>query len=461
MMILPRIIIAGPYSGVGKTTVSVGLMGALRRRGLKVQAFKVGPDYIDPSHHSAMLNRPSRNLDAWMVSPEGIIEISQRATRDVDIAVIEGVMGLFDGFDESDENGSTAHIAKLLRSPVILVINVHGMAKSVAPIALGYEKYDPNVGLSGFILNNVGGKKHIDWCERAINSVTSRPVLGALPREKDIEMQERHLGLIPQREKAHPETFLNKLIDFIEEHLDVDKIIEIAKSAGDLPKSSTKVYPKHSYKKKLAVGVAFDESFNFYYQDNLDMLRAYGADIRFFSTIKDDEIPSDVSGLYIGGGFPEMLPERLGANASMLKSVKRAAEDEMPIYAECGGLMYFTDSITDFKNRSHKMVGLLNARTVMTKRLTLNYTLASVIADNSLSRVNDVLRGHEFHYSKILDSPRDAKFAYRMRIGIGIDGKHDAWLEHKVLASYMHMHFAYRRSLVKNFLRSCEDYSKS
>ncbi|MCP8314017.1 MAG: cobyrinate a,c-diamide synthase [archaeon] len=460
-MNLPRITIAGPYSGVGKTTVSVGLMGALKRRGLKVQAFKVGPDYIDPSHHSVMLNRPSRNLDAWMVHPDGIVEIFLRATQDVDIAVIEGVMGLFDGFDESNENGSTAHIAKLLKSPVILVINVHGMAKSVAPVALGYEKYDQDVKLSGFILNEVGGKKHIDWCKKAINSVTKLPVLGALPRDKDIEMQERHLGLIPQLEKAHPEPFLDLLINFIEENVDVDKIIDIARSAEGLPKLSNIVYPKHSYKKNLAIGVALDESFNFYYQDNLDMLRAYGADIRFFSTIKDNEIPSDVSGLYIGGGFPEMLPERLGANISMLKSVKKAAEDEMPIYAECGGLMYLTNFITDFENRSHKMVGLLNARTVMTKGLTLNYTLADVIADNPLSKVKDVLRGHEFHYSKILEIPKDARFAYRMKIGMGIDGEHDAWLEHKVLASYMHMHFAYQPRLVKSFLNACKDYSRS
>ncbi|MEM2873178.1 MAG: cobyrinate a,c-diamide synthase [Nitrososphaerales archaeon] len=460
-MNLPRITIAGPYSGVGKTSISVGLMGALKKRGLKVQAFKIGPDYIDPSHHSVMLNRPSRNLDAWMVHQDGILEIFQRATQDVDIAVIEGVMGLFDGFDESNENGSTAHIAKLLKSPVILVINVHGMAKSVAPIALGYEKYDRNVRLSGFILNEVGSEKHIDWCKKAINSVTKLPVLGALPHNKDIEMQERHLGLIPQREKAHPKPFLDMLTNFIEENVDVDKIIDIARSAEDLPKSGNIVYPKHPYKKNLIVGVALDESFNFYYQDNLDILRAYGADIRFFNTIKDKEIPSDVSGLYIGGGFPEMLPERLGANTSMLKSVKRVAEDEMPIYAECGGLMYLTDSITDFENRSHKMVGLLNSRTVMTRGLTLNYTLAEVIADNPLSKVNDLLKGHEFHYSKILEIPRDARFAYRMRIGIGIDGKHDAWLEHKVLASYMHMHFAYQPKLVKNFLSACEDYSHS
>lgn len=460
-MNLPRITIAGPYSGVGKTSISVGLMGALKRRGLKVQAFKIGPDYIDPSHHSIMLNRPSRNLDVWMVHPNGILEIFQRATQDVDIAVIEGVMGLFDGFDESNENGSTAHIAKLLKSPVILVINVHGMAKSVAPIALGYEKYDRNVRLSGFILNEVGSKKHIDWCKKAINSVTKLPVLGALPRNKDIEMQERHLGLIPQRERAHPKPFLNLLTNFIEENVDVDRIIDIARSAEDLPKSSNKVYPKHPYKKNLAVGVALDESFNFYYQDNLDILRAYGADIRFFDTIKDKEVPSDVSGLYIGGGFPEMLPERLGANTSMLKSIKKVAEDEMPIYAECGGLMYLTDSITDFENRSYKMVGLLNSRTVMTRGLTLNYTLADVIVDNPLSKVNDLLKGHEFHYSKILEIPKDARFAYRMRIGMGIDGKHDAWLEHKALASYMHMHFAYQPKLVKNFLSACEDYSHS
>lgn len=460
-MALPRITIAGPYSGVGKTTISVGIMGAFKKRGLKVQAFKVGPDYIDPSHHSAILKRPSRNLDAWMVQPEGIIEIFQRATQDVDIAVIEGVMGLFDGFNESDENGSTAHIAKLLKSPVILVINVHGMAKSVAPLILGYEKYDPYVKLSGFILNKVSGERHKDWCKKAINSITKLPVLGAIPRNKDIEMQERHLGLIPHREKAYTESFLDSLVNFIEENVDVDKIIDIARTAGDLPQSSNMVYPKHSCKKDLVVAVAFDESFNFYYQDNLDMLSAYGANIKFFSTIEDKEIPSDASGLYIGGGFPEMLPEMLGKNTSMLKSIKKLAEDEMPIYAECGGLMYLTDFIIDFENRSHKMVGLLNARTVMTKSLTLNYTLADVIADNPLSKVNDVLKGHEFHYSKILEIPRDAKFAYRMKIGKGIDGKHDAWLVHKVLASYMHMHFAYQPKLVKNFLRACEDYSRS
>jgi cobyrinic acid a,c-diamide synthase len=274
-------------------------------------------------------------------------------------------------------------------------------------------------------------------------------------------MQERHLGLIPQRERAHPKPFLNLLTNFIEENVDVDRIIDIARSAEDLPKSSNKVYPKHPYKKNLAVGVALDESFNFYYQDNLDILRAYGADIRFFDTIKDKEVPSDVSGLYIGGGFPEMLPERLGANTSMLKSIKKVAEDEMPIYAECGGLMYLTDSITDFENRSYKMVGLLNSRTVMTRGLTLNYTLADVIVDNPLSKVNDLLKGHEFHYSKILEIPKDARFAYRMRIGMGIDGKHDAWLEHKALASYMHMHFAYQPKLVKNFLSACKDYSHS
>ncbi|NWG08935.1 MAG: hydrogenobyrinic acid a,c-diamide synthase (glutamine-hydrolyzing) [Nitrososphaerales archaeon] len=457
----PRIVIAGPYSGVGKTTISVGIMGALKRRGLKVQAFKVGPDYIDPSHHSIILNRPSRNLDAWMVSSEGIIEIFERAVRNVDIAVIEGVMGLFDGFDESDGNGSTAHIAKLLRSPVLLVINAHGMTKSAAPLALGYRLYDPDLRVSGFILNKVAGEKHKNSCKRAIQSATGLPVLGALPFNRDIEMQERHLGLIPQREKAHPEPFLEKLIETIEENIDIDKILYIAKSAEKLPRSRHTVYPEHEHEKNVAIGVAFDESFNFYYQDNLDMLRAYGADIKFFSTIRDNSIPQGVSGLYIGGGLPEMLPEELGANISMLKSVKKVAEDEMPIYAECGGLMYLTDYITDFKNRSYRMVGLLNARSVMTKNLTLNYTLADVVEDNPLSRKGDVLRGHEFHYSKILDVPIDARFSYRMKVGRGIDGKRDAWLEHKALASYMHMHFAYQRRFVKNFLRTCEDYSRS
>jgi cobyrinic acid a,c-diamide synthase len=345
---IPRIIIAGAYSGTGKTTVSTALMGILKNRGLHVQAFKVGPDYIDPSYHTLITGKPCRNLDAWMVSLDGLIEIFERGTRNADVAVIEGVMGLYDGFSGLDETGSTSQIAKLLRCPVILVIDVHDMARTAAPLVLGYKNFDQNVHLAGIILNRVGNSTHAKWCKEAIETVTGVPVVGALSINKAIAMPERHLGLIPTLERKMMDSFFSKLENFVQANVDVDKIIEIAKSAGELPEAANMIYPAKNYAKKVTIGVALDEAFNFYYQDNIDLLEAYGARVKFFSPIHDRSLPTDVDGLYLGGGFPEMLPKELEANKNMRRIVKESAESGMPIYAECGGLMYLTESITDF-----------------------------------------------------------------------------------------------------------------
>ncbi len=457
---IPRVMIAGAYSGTGKTTVSIGLMGALRERGNKVQAFKVGPDFIDPSYHSSVTGRPCRNLDAWMVSREGLVEIFERATRDADVAVVEGVMGLYDGITGLDETGSTSQIAEFLKCPVILVIDAYGVSRTAAAIVLGYKNFDPNVNLAGIILNRVCSPTHAKWCKEAIETVTTIPVIGALPISKEVSMPERHLGLIPTSERKAMNSFFSKLTDFAQDNVDVDRVIQAAQSAEKLPDTNSRIYPEKNHAKKAIIGVAFDEAFNFYYQDNIDLLEAYGARVEFFSPIHDKNLPPKVDGLYLGGGFPEMLPKQLEANGSMRKVIKKAAEGDMPIYAECGGLMYLTDSICDFERNSFKMVGFLSGKTLMTKNLSLNYTLAEVKCNNPLSKAGDLVKGHEFHYSKICDIPSDARFAYLMKRGAGIDGKNDAWIEHNVLSSYMHLHFAYNPKLVKNFIEDCEQYSR-
>jgi len=457
---IPRILIAGAYSGVGKTTISIGLMGALKEKGFQVQAFKVGPDYIDPSYHTAVTGKPCRNLDAWMVSQDGLIEIFERGTRDADVAVIEGVMGLYDGLSGLDETGSTSQIAKFLRCPVILVIDAYGVARTAAALVLGYKNFDKNVHLAGIILNRISSPTHAKWCKEAIETITGIPVVGSLPVNKEIAMPERHLGLIPTPERKMISSFFSKLTGCAQDNIDLDKVVQIGRSAEKLPKTANAIYPERNYAKKATIGVAFDEAFNFYYQDNIDLLEAYGARVKFFSPIHDRNFPLDVDGLCLGGGFPEMLPRELEANEDMRRIIKSAAEGGMPIYAECGGLMYLTDSITDFNSNVFRMVGLLDGKTLMTKKLSLDYTLAEVKCDNPLSKAGNLVKGHEFHFSKISDIPSDAKFAYIMKKGVGIDGKRDAWIEHNVLASYMHLHFAYNPELVKNFIANCKRYNR-
>ena len=459
-MNVPRIVIAGAQSGVGKTTISIGLMSALRDAGFKVQGFKVGPDYIDPSYHNVVTGRLSENLDVWMVPPDQIVEVFLHAIKDADIAVIEGVMGLYDGVSGLDETGSTAQIAKILKCPVILVLEVHNMARTAAAVALGYKNFDKEVNIAGIILNNVAGKTHADWCQEAIETVTGIPVIGSLPVNKEIELPERHLGLIPTAEKETFNSFFPKIKDFIRININLDAIIKMAKSAGEMPQVRRPVYPARKHKRNVVVGVAFDEAFNFYYPSNLSLLEAYGAEIVRFSPIHDRAIPVDVDGLYIGGGFPEMLPKELEANQSMRDALKKAAEDGLSIYAECAGLMYLTESISDFDGNCHKMVGLLKGKTVMTQKTLVTYSLAEVTRTNFLCKKGCQLKGHEFHNSKIIGIPADAQFAYAMKMGEGIIDKKDAWLQYNVLASYMHIHFAQNPEIVTNFLKNCKKHTR-
>ena len=460
-MRIPRIVIASPWSCAGKTTIATGIMGALSRRGLRVQPFKVGPDFIDPSYHTAMTGVRSRNLDTWLTSRRAVLEIFNKATSNADIAIIEGVMGLFNGINGKSEIASTSELAKLLGAPVILVVDVLNLARSAAALVLGCKIFDKEAEVKGTILNRVTSERHARWATEAIESKARIPVLGALPYDKSLEMPERHLGLIPTWEKGELDDLFENLIKKVDSCIDLERIVRIAKSARELQLTSL-AHPSKQIERKVGIGVAFDEAFNFCYWDNLELLEAYGAGIKFFSPIHDKELPEDIDGVYVGGGFPEVLAEKISKNENMRKSVKRAIEDEMPFYAECGGLMYLMNSVVDFEGNEYKMVGLFEGNAFMKRRLeALDYTLAKVINNNPLSKMGRRLRGHEFHFSFIEGLPKDAKFAYGMLRGKGIMDEKDGLLDHKCIASYMHLHFAQDPGLPKNFINACEGYRSS
>lgn len=452
----PRIIIAGTQSGVGKTTIATGIMGALKNAGYTVQGFKVGPDYIDSSYHTAVTGRPSENLDTWLVPKTHIREVFNQTTKDVDVAVIEGVMGLFDGLSGVDETGSTGQIAKLLNCPVLLVIDVHNTVRSAAAVAAGFKNFDPEVKVAGVILNNVAGDVHANWCKDAIEKV-GLPVVGWLPVNQKVAMPERHLGLIPTPEKNEA-TVYQEIIKFIQERLNINQIYELAKSAGPLPKAEAEEKPKAPQKATVKIAVAFDEAFNFYYPSNLKLLSQLGAEIIRFSPIHDEAIPQGVSGLYIGGGFPEMFLHELEANQSMRQSILQAINSGMPVYAECAGLMYLTKTVADFDGKSYKMVGALDGNTKMTEKTLVTYSEAKAIEPNILSQPDATIRGHEFHNSVITEIPPDTKFAYQMLMGEGIRDKKDGWIQNNALASYVHIQFAQDDAIAESFIDKCRNW---
>ena len=340
-----------------------------------------------------------------------------------------------------------------MKSPVVLVIDAAKAARSVAAVALGFMKFDLSIKLAGVILNNVAGEKHAKYCTDALKQTKIR-VLGTIKRNKDVKLQERYLGLVPTSERKDMLDKVTAVVSYMKEQIDTDKIISIAKNTPKLQIKTNNI----SKKIDTTIAVALDESFNFYYADNLDILRSFGAELKFFSPVNEKHIPN-ADGLYIGGGFPEVIADKLEKNSSMLKSIRKIAMDGMPIYAECGGLMYLTRSITKFEGKKYKMVNLFDADTIMNKKLVLNYTEAKVVNSCVIANTGKTIRGHEFHYSRIENVSNDSRFGYQLSKGVGINGCNDGFIEYNTLASYMHMHFA-NRNLVKNLLVACKKYSK-
>ena len=459
------IVIAGTQSGSGKTTISLGIMAWLVRKGFCVAPFKVGPDFIDPGHHGRITGVPSRNLDGWMLD-----RAYNRATFDhgasrADLAVVEGVMGLYDGYSGTSEAGSTAQMAKWLDLPVVLVVNGKSMARSAAALVKGFVEFDPDLSIAGVIFNNLGSPSHFEYLKSALEGYI--PVLGGIQRREEIRIPERHLGLVTDDEHLLDPRAVDALADLIEESLDTHALLA-AMGKGKVDKKDiggAGGMGSPGPKDRLRIGVARDSAFCFYYPENLEALEAAGAELVFFSPIGDRELPSGISGLYFGGGYPELFAEKLCANVKMRRAVARASQGGMPIYGECGGFMYLGSAIVDHGGKEYEMTGCFPFTLELLPRLkSLGYREVSLKAAGPLGPVGTRIRGHEFHYSQIQDSNshQDFQEAYPSKIYDWASrrgpGGQEGYLIRQTLGSYVHLHFGSNPRAARSLVQSCRDY---
>ncbi len=455
-------IIAGTHSGCGKTSVALGLMAAFARRGKTVQPFKAGPDFIDPGHHARASGRESHNLDSWMLSAETVREIFARQLRGADLAIVEGVMGLFDGFSALDEHGSTAQLAKTLNLPVVLVVDARSMARSAAALVSGFAGFDPDLNLAGVIFNRVGSDSHARLLREAMTLVPGMKVLGCLPRRENLFIPSRHLGLVTASEGG-PEVY-GLLADWVEQSLDLDLLLEsLPRIVTQRVDTGSDIEPdtEPDTESQVRIGVARDEAFCFYYQENLRLLRRAGAELVEFSPLRDRHLPPDLDGLYLGGGYPELHLFDLAQNTGLKKEIKAFSQAGHPIYAECGGFMYLLDSVKGPHGRRFNMVGIFSGRAAMSdSRAALGYREVELKAPCPLGPVGTVARGHEFHYSHLEGNLENVAAVYAAR------GRQESTLDpegHMVrntLGSYIHLHFASNPELARNFVQACGEGGK-
>jgi cobyrinic acid a,c-diamide synthase len=447
-----RIVIAGTESGSGKTTVTIGLMSALRKKGYTVQGFKCGPDYIDPSYHTSVTGRCSRNLDSWMLSHDTIKDIFKHGSTGADISIIEGVMGLFDGKSPENNNGSTAEISFLTNSPVILVVDCYGMARSAAAIVKGFQCFSNDIHIAGVIANCVGSDGHFQLVKTAVEQECSIPVVGYLKREQNIELPERHLGLVPSIEYGELDSFFEKIGNLTSETVDIDHIYEIATSVPKISTKGSSIFEKRA-PKEIRIAVAKDAAFNFYYQENLELLEAYGAECVYFSPLKGEPLPDNIHGIYLGGGFPEKFAIELANNHEVKVSIKHAIENGVPTLAECGGYMYLANSIETTDGERYEMVGIVPGSIKMQSHLSaIGYREITGISGNYLLRENEKARGHEFHYSTF-HSINEISPAYKVK---GVQTVScEGYMIRNLVAGYTHLHFASCLTMVKNFVQKC------
>jgi cobyrinic acid a,c-diamide synthase len=495
-------IIAGTHSGVGKTTIAIGLMAALRKRGMTVQPFKAGPDYIDPSFHRMICGRPSYNLDTWMMGVDGVKRIFHKVMANTEvekmrsledekkistsqslnlltsastIGIIEGVMGLFDGKDDNNSpntpSGSTAHIAKVLKLPIILIVDAKAMAQSAGAIVYGFERFAPDVKIAGVIFNRVGSERHFYMLKQAVEDRCNANVLGYIPRDEEISLPERHLGLVMAGDRVVSgqwSVVSKRLVSLIERFVDIKGILRIANCGLRIADSKSKIQrPIHwmgaPKSEIIRIAVAMDDAFCFYYQENLDMLKELGAELVFFSPLKNKRLPKGIKGIYLGGGYPELYAKRLSANKLLAREIKDLAERNIPIYAECGGLMYLGKGLKDLKDRRYDMVGLFSYISKMTKkRMVLGYREVIATKDCPFMDKGEKIRGHEFHYSNIDEPSNKIKKVYQLtnpptppfRKG-GKKGGLEGYLYKNTLSSYIHLHFGSNPEFAKGFIEKC------
>ena len=458
MVEIPRIVIAATQSGSGKTTIVTGLLSALRAKGLLVQSFKIGPDYIDPGYHELASGQPGHNLDSWLVPTERLRDIFVHSAGRADIAVIEGVMGLYDGGREGVS--STAEIAKLLKAPVLLVIDAKSMGASAAAIARGFRDYDSEVRFAGVLLNRLGSPTHEAMIAEAMEK-QGIPVFGALRRNDALKMPERHLGLLPVTENAEKE-IVESIGQAVASQVQMEEIIRLARAAAPLETREPAGTENGGIaaSKAVRIAVAKDEAFSFYYPESLQVLKDFGAELLEFSPLHDRVVPK-ADGLILGGGFPEMFAEKLCGNASMGQSIKEAAISGMPIYAECGGFMYLMEGMRDFSGREYPMAGVFPGVAAMNQKLQMvGYVTAELQQDTVLGPKGTKIRGHEFHFSSELEVDASCPRAFlftRLRNGAVYPA---GYVKGNAVGSYLHLHFAGCPKAAENFVAACRRYSK-
>jgi cobyrinic acid a,c-diamide synthase len=444
---IPRIVVAGVASGVGKTTVAVALAAALRRRGLRVVAFKCGPDYLDPTYHARATGGPSHNLDGWMMGREAVLATFARAAAGADLAIIEGVMGLYDGASPVGEEGSTAEIAKWLDAPVLAVIDAGGMARTIAAVVHGLATFDPAIRIGGVIANRVGSSGHLDLLRRA---VSTPPIVGGLTKDDALAFPERHLGLRTASEDAIPDALIAAWAERAAASIDLDAVLAIARTAPALPIIDE---PAITSGQRCRIGIARDDAFHFYYDDNLRRLEALGAELVPFSPIRDVRLP-DVGGLYLGGGYPEVHAAVLAGNSAMRAAIAAFAR-RRPIYAECGGLMYLADAIVTRDGERHPMVGIVPGIAIMHDRLqALGYVEVETQVPTLLGGAGVRFRGHQFRYST-LDVAAEVPRAYKLRKRRDGATALEGYAIGNLVASYVHAHWASNPTVPASFVAAC------
>lgn len=450
-MTTPYLMIAGTHSGVGKTLITMGLTAALKEKGFRVQVFKVGPDYIDSSHHRVISGRPCFNLDSWMLDYPTLQKIFVKGMFSADVGLIEGVMGLYDGFSGKSDEGSSAEIAKLLNVPVILVLDGSALARSAAAIVQGFSQFDPELKFAGVLLNKVGGEKHAAILKEAIELAAKIPVVGFIPGDEALEIPERHLGLIPAQEGDFQES-VEVMKKFIFQNCDLEglvRMMSVPPHPSPLPpwgrglgegENLTSTTHHLSSSSRIRIAYAWDEAFHFYYQDNLDFLEELGAELIPFSPIHDGRLPDDIDAFYFGGGFPEVFAGALQANIPMKETILLHSRQDIPIYAECGGLMYLSEGITDLEGNFYRMIGIIPGKIKMTDRLQhFGYQQAGFLKDCWAGNAGPTFRAHEFHYSTW--SGEGISPAHRVQGKNGAMDRTEGYLNSHILASYLHLHF--------------------
>lgn len=446
----PRIIIAATSSGAGKTSITIGLIKALRARGLKVAPFKCGPDYLDPTYHSRAAGRISHNLDTWMMGRAGVMQTFLRGSRDADIAVVEGMMGLFDSTDPASEEGSTAELSKWLDAPVLIVTDASGIARTVNAIAMGFARFDPRVRTAGLICNRIGGRGHLELLRAAKPEL---PILGGLPSD-GASFPERHLGLFNATEESVPEALFARWGELAAQWIDLERIIGIAQSAPDLPIDATREIEPRA--RCCRIGIAYDEAFHFYYEDNLAELERAGAELVRFSPTHDQKLP-EVDGLYFGGGYPEAVASELSSNTAMREAVQSFRASGRPIYAECGGLMYLSEAIRTLDGKTYPMTGALPGTAVMCETLqAIGYVEIDTVAPSFLGGTGMRWRGHQFRYSNLEPAPREAvRRIYEVAPRWGAAPFLEGYARDGLVASYVHSHWASNPAIAANFVEAC------